>query len=104
MFGTKGHIQIHDALHHSTRLSVHLAGESAAWLQLRSLTLVSVAGPGGFRCFLTGSLSMLEACRFRSLSGLVCWLWSPPHQPAHKEQRKLLTHSPEGPAYVQLSI
>ena len=34
VFGTKGRIQIHDALHHSTRLSVHLEGGPAVWLQL----------------------------------------------------------------------
>ena len=95
VFGTKGHIQIHNALHHSTRLSVHLAGGSAAWQQLRSLLLVCVDGTGGFRCCLTGSLGMLEACRFMSLSSLLCWLWNLPHQPAHKEQRQLMTHSPK---------
>ncbi len=38
VFGTNGRIHIHDALHHSTRLSVQLAGGSAAWLQLSGLS------------------------------------------------------------------
>ena len=70
VFGTKGHIQIHDALHHSTRLSVHLAGGSAAYGALHHSAWLSVHLAGGSAAWLQpSSLSCWHCCtkRFRRL-------------------------------------